>query len=120
MAYQPPASTIKVGDIFTDELITKINEILLDIKNAMKKGENETKAEAYINILDDDSPIYHIFTFFYYDNYTNNIKKSLKYYKSFEEYDYGGGTPLFIIPVDHNFQINADIIMQRAVQQQLG
>ena len=112
MAYTPPVPipTYKVGDIFTDELIAKINEILLDSKSVLVGKQIRSVFD--IDIIENQSDKIYKFRFSFDfrelpGNTYNNIKEVF-YYKSFEEYDFGDGTPTFTIPVDDNFQINAD------------
>lgn len=113
MANAGIAATYKVGDIFTDEFIAKINEILLDSKSVLVGKQIRSVFD--IDIIENQSDKIYKFRFSFDfrelpGNTYNNIKEVF-YYKSFEEYDWGDGTPTFIIPVDDNFQINADIEM---------
>ena len=108
MAYTHHVSTVKVGDIFTDELIAKINEILLDIKNDIE-GRNETiQSENLIVIGDNVSSNVNTFTFYINKQNTPNLSNILKYYKSYQEYNNGEGPSLLEVSVGDDFQINAD------------
>lgn len=112
MAYTAPVSTTKVGDIFTDELIAKINEILLDSKNTI--GEKAIRSSFDIQIIDNQPDKIYSFKFsFDFREDKTGTRKNIKrvfYYKFFK--DYIDKNPSFIIPVDDNFQINADMEME--------
>lgn len=113
MSYKPPVPTYKVGDIFTDELIAKINEILLDAKNTI--GEKPIRSAFEIEIIDNQPDKIYKFIFRFDFRQSEDLPpkniKQLAFFKSIEEYDRGFGNPTFIVPVDDNFQINADIEM---------
>lgn len=110
MAYTPPTVKYKIGDIFSDTLVSKINEILLDIKGIV--GNTNSVGHFDIVIVDNQSDETHTFKFkFNFEKYPNgnsNNYKNLSYYKSYREYDYGDGPSLLEVLIGDDFQINAD------------
>ena len=106
MAYTPPVSTTKVGDIFTDEFIAKINEVLKDL-NDIANSEDRIAINAEINVIDNSSNIG--FFIFNFDNRHTGSQAPLRvlYYCTFSQYVMDDNSK-FKINLNENFQITAD------------
>lgn len=107
MSYNPNVSTTKVGDIFTDEFITKINEVLKDLSD-IANSKDKIHITARINVIDRYSNI-GFFIFEFDSRYTasQSALRQLRYY-SFSEYI--NDSTQAKINVKQNFQITADTI----------
>lgn len=109
MAYEPPVSTVKVGDIFTDELIAKINEVLKDL-NDITNSEDRIAINAEINVIDNSSNIgFFIFNFDNRNTGSQTPLRTLYYYYTFSQYVMNNNSK-FKINLNENFQITADTI----------
>lgn len=107
MAYNPNVSTIKVGDIFTDELIAKINEVLKDLSD-IANSKDKIHITAEINVVDKYSNIG--FFIFEFDSRYTASQSALRQLRYYAFSDYINDSIKAKINVKQKFQITADTI----------